>query len=453
MSRIIERTRRIEAAQLEIVRLRDQLTELSEKEERSEQEETLLGELPEAIADAERELEKWKAIERALAPRPGDPPERERAEPAPERRPFAIAKKKIEPADFLIRSAAIFAVARIQQQPLDLARRNLYGDDEATLTVLRAVTNPATTTAPTWAAELVETALVDFLDRLMPAAVYPALAGMGARYTFGRAGALKIPGRANTPTLAGDWVGEGAPKPVKQAALTAVTLAPHKLAVISVFTEELAAHSTPAIEGVIRQAMADDTAQALDGYLVDAVSPTAVRPAGLRAGVAGLTPTATGTNTEKMVADLKQLVSAITAAGGGRNLAILMNPAQAMSMGFAQTTTGDFLFADTGEAGQKFNVRFIVSNSIPAGTIICVDAADFATATGDTPRFRISEDATLHMETVPLPLATGAQGSAVVASPMRSLFQTDTIGVRMVLDVSWIMRRTGMVSWMEGVTW
>ena len=155
-----------------------------------------------------------------------------------------------------------------------------------------------------------------------------------------------------------------------------------------------------------------------------------------------------------MVADLKALVSALTTQNGGRRVAVLMNPKQGLALGFAQTTTGDFLFSDRQQAGSKFGVSFIVSNSVPADRVIAVDAEDFASATGDAPKFAVSTDATLHEEdTTPLPLATGAQGSGVLATPMRSLFQTDAVAVRMTLYVSWAMRRSGMVQTISPVIW
>ena len=40
-----------------------------------------------------------------------------------------------------------------------------------------------------------------------------------------------------------------------------------------------------------------------------------------------------------------------------------------------------------------------------------------------------------------------------VAAPMRSLFQTDAVAIRMTLFVSWVMRRTGMVQTIASVTW
>jgi HK97 family phage major capsid protein len=325
---------------------------------------------------------------------------------------------------------------------------------EITNMVLRAAVNPANTTVATWAAELIATETLPFLDRLIPDSIFLPLASMGVRYTFGNAGVLKIPVRANTPTLAGNWVAEAAPKPVRRASFTTVSLAPTKLSVISTFTEEMAQYSPQSIEQIIKQAMSDDTSIALDTYLIDAVAASAgVRPAGLLNGVTPITASVATPATAAMVADLKALVGAIIAAGGGRAIAVIINPAQALSLGFAQTTTGDFLFNDRAEAGSKFGVRFIVSATCPAGRVIAVDAADLASAQGDSPRFAVSTDATLHEEDT-TPLALGTTGSPnVVAAPMRSLFQTDAVAVRMSLYVSWVMRRAGMVQTIAAVTW
>jgi hypothetical protein len=66
-----------------------------------------------------------------------------------------------------------------------------------------------------------------------------------------------------------------------------------------------------------------------------------------------------------------------------------------------------------------------------AGRVIAVDAADFATANGDSPMFAVSTEATLHEEdTTPLALVTGAQGSGVLATPTQSMFQGGQIALR-----------------------
>ena len=96
------------------------------------------------------------------------------------------------------------------------------------------------------------------------------------------------------------------------------------------------------IEQIIRQAMSDDTSAALDSYLIDNVAAsTGVRPAGLLNGVTPITASAASTPAAKMVADLNALAAAIEAAGGGRNIIYIMNPAQA---GFLERHINDRRF-------------------------------------------------------------------------------------------------------------
>jgi len=473
-------TNKIQNAQQIIAGLLTSYQELAGKEDLNEEEtKRYRDELPAQIKAARADLDGHKTAERLLFG------ETRSSEQTPSPSPFlgqiiapapakpdpitavsdtirvpAMPKRKLEPSDHQFRALAAWTKSQAShEQDIGQTLRTMYpgahNSNEITGMVLRAAVNPANTTVATWAAELIQTDTMPFMDRLIADSIYLQLASMGVRYTFGNAGVLKIPVRANTPNLAGNWTAEGGAKPVKRASFTTVSLSPNKLSVISTFTEEMATYSAQSIEQIIRQAMSDDTSMALDGYLIDNVAFAAgIRPAGLLNGVTPITASAATPATAAMVADLKALIGAIIAAGGGRNIAIIVNPAQALSLGFAQTTTGDFLFEDRQEAGSKFGVRFIVSASVPAGRVIAVDAADFATANGDAPRFAVSTDATLHEEdTTPLALVTGAQGSGVVASPMRSLFQTDAVAVRMSLYVSWVMRRAGMVQTIAAVSW
>jgi HK97 family phage major capsid protein len=361
--------------------------------------------------------------------------------------------RKIEPRDHIYRAATAHLISKATGKQVEDVLRERYPGDEGTGIVLRAAVAPAQTTVATWAAELVGTAVAEFLAQLPVSSIYPRLAAKGAKFTFGRNGVIKVPGRSATPTINGSFVGEGQPIPVRKLGLTAITLTPKKMAVISEFTREMGLHSTPAIEAVIRQAMNDDTAVAIDTALIDAIAADTIRPAGLRNGVSGLTPSAAATSFDKMIADIKALIAPIVAARGGANLVLLMNTAQSLSLSWVVAPNGEFVFADV-QDGMLRNLTVITSTTVPAGMLIMIDASEFASVTGDTPEFDVSDVATIHEEdTTPLPLVTGAQGSGVVASPMRSLWQTASIGVRMMLDMNWTMRRTNMVSWMTGVTW
>jgi hypothetical protein len=152
--------------------------------------------------------------------------------------------------------------------------------------VSKAASAPAMTTVPGWAAELSpQGPVADGLLQLLagPQSVYSQLSSNpGAiRVSLAGYGSVRVPSRAATPTLAGSFVAQGAPIPIRQAALNSATLVPKKMAVGSAFTAEMLAHSIPNVEIVVRSVMQFDTSRSLDAVLLDANAATAVRPAGL----------------------------------------------------------------------------------------------------------------------------------------------------------------------------
>jgi phage head maturation protease len=445
-------SKKIETAQAEKTRLRDALTELVNKDELSESEATQVEELNRQIPEIDKHLDMLRESEKNLAAKTTERPiEGEIIAPNQQPRPFAVPAKKIDPVDYMLRSAIITGLAYHQHKSVEQILRDRYGNDEATGIVLRAAIDPAKTTVVGWAAELVQTVTDGFLNTLFPISVYARLRAMSVSLSFDRAGIIKIPSRSATPQINGDFVGEGAPIPVRKLGLTSIQLTPKKVAVITEFTEEMADHSTPQIEGLLREAISEDTAVILDTRLLDTNPATTIRPAGIRNGVAGLTPSALTNPSQAMVADLKALIAALTAVNGGRRVAILVNTAQSFSLSMAQTVNGDFLFGSPEEASRKFGVTFIASNNVPAGVVIAVDTADFVTVSGDTPNFDMSNQSVIHEDdTTPLPIVDAA---GVAAKPVRSLWQTDSIGLRMRMPVNWAMRRTNMVAWMTGVLW
>jgi HK97 family phage major capsid protein len=293
------------------------------------------------------------------------------------------------------------------------------------------------------------------MEILMAASVFGPLSGMGMSLSFGRNAKLIIPTRSRTPTIAGSFVGEGLPIPVRQGAFTSISLTPMKMAVITTWTRELNDHSIPAIEGLLRDAIVYDTSVATDAVLLDANPATTVRPAGILNGVAGLTPTAGGGFTA-LTGDIKQLSGALLTGtlGNVRKPVWLLNPQQVNSASFAIATgAGVFPYRDEIGQGRLGGWPFIQSGTVPAGTVIVIDAADFVSVTGDGPRFEISDQATLHFEdTTPLDISTSGSPN-VVAAPVKSMFQTDMLALRLILPLTWAIRRTGTIAWLTGVTW
>jgi hypothetical protein len=145
---------------------------------------------------------------------------------------------------------------------------------------------------------------------------------------------------------------------------------------------------------------------------------------------------------------MKTLIGAlITATKGNLRAPVwIMNPGDVLAASLQQTTTGDTPFRDEVARGTLAGIPIISSTVVAADVMYLMDAGDFITATGDTPNFSVSDQAVLHMEdTTPAALSTGT--TPTVATPIRSLWQTDTMAIRMIMDVNWAMRRSGMVVW------
>ena len=161
-------------------------------------------------------------------------------------RPFALPRKKLDPMDYLIHMGVVQLFARESRRPLDVVMREIYGDDElhkeALQWTMRAATAPAMTTVTGWAAELSQQTYTAFMETLYAKAIFPRLSALGLTLTFGPYGKIIIPTRATTPTIAGSFVGEGMPIPVRQGLLASQTLTPKKMAVITTFTREISEH-------------------------------------------------------------------------------------------------------------------------------------------------------------------------------------------------------------------
>jgi HK97 family phage major capsid protein/HK97 family phage prohead protease len=448
--------KRVESTQERLVALQDELKNHLEAigEEPTDDDNTVTKELNERIETTQETLNNLQEAEKRLAvvatPVISD-------EQKDLRKPFAVPAKKVEPLDYIWRAMTVKLISHVERRSEIEVLKQHYGEDVTTKAiydrVVKAAVAPADTTTAAWAGALVQTAIGDFWELLMPQSVYPGLSAKGGRFNFGRNGTVSLPTRSATPTVAGSFVAEGAPIPVRKAGFTAITLTPKKMAVITTMTREITERSTPQIEQLLRNAIQEDTSVAIDSVLLDATAASTTRPAGLRNGITTAAGTAGG-GIAAVVADLKGMLGTLVTATNGnlRDVTFLMNPAQSLALALIQNAGGDFPFAADINQNRFQGYSVIVSSTVPAGVVIALDAADFFSATGDDPRFDVSDQATLHMEDT-TPLAIGTAGAPpTVAAPVQSMFQTDTLALRMILPMSWAMRRAVQVE-RTAVTW
>jgi hypothetical protein len=353
----------------------------------------------------------------------------------------STTRKRLRPRDVLVRAAT----AELLREPTStqdvfgnvanvIASR--YASCPATEFYTRAAVSPAASTTATWAAELVGSAVQDFVANDMATSGFAQLAARALTVSLEPGVAsVKIPSRSSPVALMGNWVGESNAKPVHAGSFTSTTLASFKLSALSIYTEEMMMAS--AIEQIVREALVHDLTALLDTALFDANAASAVRPAGLFNGATTVTPAATTPLNEAMVADLRALSAAVAGSGNpDANVVFVVNPAQAIRIGITAPNYANL----------------IVSGYMTGGSVGAIDTSAIAMIIGQ-PVFAVTSNATVHEDTVPLPIASGAQGSGVLATPTRSLFQTDAVGLRCVLRAGWVKRRATATALASSVTW
>jgi HK97 family phage prohead protease/HK97 family phage major capsid protein len=391
----------------------------------------------------------------------------------------AQAAQRAIAGEWIGKMAAIAALAHLQRRnPVDIIAER-YRDDERIKDVWdytrKTAAGIADTTTPGWAKELIRQDVAAFLDDLVNVSVFAALRARPSSFnvTFDGAGSVSIPMRTGKGNLAGAWVGEAGVIPVLQGSVGAVTLSPTKLAGITTFSKELMNATNDQIETVLRNGVREDTADMLDHSLLSNQAARAgVRPAGLLNGV---TPVAsTGNDPQEILDDIAAAVGPIIAAGGGRDIVLIMNPMHVLRIGTALTLNGTRAFPEI-DQGRIGNYPVIASLNVPVGTMVALDCAAFASAAG-APDYMVSEEATLTMAnadaTAPtqsvkadgtLDVATevgpdlgiavkgGPSGAGTAGAVAMSMFQQWSLALRLVLPVSWAMRRAGMVGAVTGI--
>lgn len=342
-----------------------------------------------------------------------------------DRSPAAIFKP-------IIRALAVELVCRANSSTnRQQAASQLFGEAEAER-ITKAPVSPMTLAG----SPLAGSGVSAFLGYLRPQSAAARLFELAPRVSLDGMATITLP-RWSTAFAEPPWVGEGEPIRVVQGVAESVVLGPvRKLAAISTITSELDDMTGGVAELIVSTALRDAASRALDSAVFGDLAANATRPAGLRNGIAAL-PATTGGNINAIATDIGNLVGALSAAGAGSDVIFIASPKQASTI-------------------RIFSPGFevISAPSLPAGVVIAVEREGIASAFDGVPSVDIARDSTLHMEdTAPLQLVSGVQGSGVLASPSRSLFQTSTFGVRCILRVAFAKRFPGAVQWISGATW
>jgi HK97 family phage major capsid protein len=344
--------------------------------------------------------------------------------------------------------------AKVKGVSVEQIAESRFKGNEALAIVIKAAQNPAMTTVPGYAQDLLTMGFGQFMDILRAESVLTSATPLMQQHVFNGFSSIAVPYRKGTELdAAGVWRAEGAPVPVKSLQFGGKTLTPKNLGVILTATEEMLQRSSIDLAAYFQDAMAKDTGAYVDMTFLDATAGSTIRPAGIRfGGTAASEFPASGTGTANdILTDIKKMLTAQAKFNmGGASQRFIMSKTNWYTVQFARTATGAPYFPEAAQ-GNIAGVPVIVSQHIPDTSVLLVDFAQITCAFG-APVFLTSNVATLHEENAaPLPLVDGA---GVVAKPARSLFQTFTVATRMNLPADWeFLRDDGIVIELTAVAW
>jgi hypothetical protein len=312
--------------------------------------------------------------------------------------------------------------------------REKWGDDHTAWAIVRASSTPDSTTST--ASALVRQIIPEFFAALGPASAGAQLLGEGLQLSFGDAGTISLPALVADPTKV-TFIAEGAPIPVAQYSIAAPkVLKPQKLAAIVTLSREMIESSNA--EALVQDVLVRSTALGLDAILFDSNVGTTARPPGLRNGIPALAASTAPDATEAMLADITTLIASVGPVTSEPPVLITSWPRAIKANLRAPHTLAP--------------LTVFGSSAVAANDVIAVAPNCLVSANGsDGPIIEEVRDTLLHMETVPLAIASGSP--AVVATPTRSLWQTDAVGLKLRLGITWALRDARGLAWLTASNW
>ncbi|WP_180114954.1 phage major capsid protein [Acinetobacter sp. YH12063] len=300
--------------------------------------------------------------------------------------------------------------------PVDMAKQMGFGGEVQDLVTKATL---GTTTDVGFASALVqENRLVgEFVDMLRAATVFDQLTGF-RNVPFNS----KIPSQLTGGTAA--WVGEGAAKPLTNPTYGEVEIKEHKLAAITVYTQELMRRSDPAVDVLVRDDLIEASKTLIDNTFLDTVAASTTRPAGVLNGVVA-TPN-TGTTAAAYEADLLALINSFVTA----NLSLdgsyfLMSETRAAQISLLRDALGNSYFTGMALRGTRTLMGIPVITSQAVGDkIILVKTSEILLAQDGGVDVSYSDQATL-----------------VDGGTTHHLWQENKFAVRVEKFITWAKRR------------
>lgn len=324
---------------------------------------------------------------------------------------------------------AVFA--RAQAKITNRDARDFAGDDETTLAIIERANAPLGTTGG-WGSGLLQNSWQSFLVSLAPYSGAARLIELALKATLTNAEyASSYPVRPSGPATPA-WVEEGGPIPLSTSNFLNVPIGPpKKQASIVAWSRELSKRSDA--DAIMETMLREDVAAGLDAAFFATTAASSAANAGLLNGVVA----GAGYPGGDYKQDLTNLSDAVSAGGSG-TVTFVVNPQR-----LARLRILDPILSAS--------LDVVPSAAVPLDRVIAADGPALLVSVDAAPDIDVSSNALLHMSDTALEIVSDT--GPTTADPVRSLWQTATIAVRVIHELAFAKRRSTAVAYLDGATW
>jgi len=268
-----------------------------------------------------------------------------------------------------------------------------------------------------------------------------------SRTVFDKLPLREVPANVNIAgqdgAATGYWVGQSKSIPVSKADFMDVNLTPLKVAALAVVSKELLRDSSPSAERLVRDALVEASAQRVDQtFLGTGAAVSNVSPAGLLNGVSA--GTSAGADIDGVIADVKALYASFITANNADGLQFVTTQSLAKALGLMQNALGNWAFPGlSANGGALLGDPLVAGGNVGAGDLILLKPSDIYKIGDRGVEVSMSTEASIQMDDAP----DGASDTPVANTSVVSMYQTDSVAIKVVRPMNFAKRRASAVAY------
>ena len=252
---------------------------------------------------------------------------------------------------------------------------------------------------------------------------------------------VHIKGQDGTATAY--WVGQSKSIPLTKPDFSDVQLSVLKVAALAVISKELLRDSSPSAELLVRDALVNASAQRVDQtFLSTAAAVANVSPAGILNGLTA--GTSAGNDVIDLTTDVKALYAGFISANNASGLHFVTTESLAKSISLMTTALGAFAFPGlTASGGKLLGDDIHAGGNVGAGDLILLKPSDIYKIGDRGVQVDLSTEAAIEMADNP----AGASDTPTANGSVVSMFQTDSVAIKVVRPLNYAKRRASAVAY------